>query len=54
LLPGEQAGAMHPLPADLPANVDLHLFGAVAYFRDAAGNSWRAHPDGRVDEMRDP
>src|SRR6185437_9543696 len=53
VLPGEGAAAMRELPADLPPDVDPLLFGAVAYFRDAAGHRWRANPDGRLDELPD-
>jgi hypothetical protein len=50
LLPGEQEDRMRTFPADLPATVDRTLFGAVAWFRDAAGVSWLIHPSGALVE----
>jgi hypothetical protein len=50
VMPGDDAYATCPLPADLPEN-NRDLFGAVAFFRDAAGTHWRARPDGQLDEI---
>jgi hypothetical protein len=50
LMPGRDAYATCPVPEDLPEN-NRGLFGAVAFFRDAAGIFWRARPDGQLDEI---
>jgi hypothetical protein len=50
LMPRDDAYATCPLPDDLPES-NRDLFGAVAFFRDAAGTYWRARPDGQLDEI---
>jgi hypothetical protein len=50
LMPQDDGYATCSLPGDLPAN-SRDLFGAVAFFRDAAGIYWRARPDGQLDEI---
>jgi hypothetical protein len=35
----------------VPPGADPKMFGAVAFFRDAAGVTWRARPDGQIDEI---
>lgn len=35
----------------VPSGVNPQKFGAVVIFRDRAGLWWRAHPDGRLDEL---
>lgn len=50
LMPGEQEDRTRIFPEDLPATVDLTLFGAVARFRDAAAVRWFLGPDGQLDE----
>lgn len=39
------------LPDDLPGYVNPEVFGAVAYFTDAAGVNWRLRPDGELHEI---
>ena len=46
-MPGEQHDATEPVPAGANAAV----FGAVAFFWDAAGVCWRARPDCKLDEI---
>jgi len=35
----------------VPSGADPAIFGAVAFFRDAAGATWRTRPDGQLDEI---
>ena len=49
LMPGEVWRSTRALPDDLPEYVDPSVFGAVAWFRDDAGNHWRRRPDGGLD-----
>ena len=51
LLPGEQEDRTRSLDPDLPSSVNRSLFGAVAFFRDAAGVTWRTRPDGELEEI---
>lgn len=51
LMPGEEESVTRALPIDLPANVDLAVLGAVAFFRDTDRVIWRARPDGVLDEI---
>jgi hypothetical protein len=37
--------------APVPDGVDFDELGAVATFRDAGGISWRARPDGQLDDL---
>jgi cbb3-type cytochrome oxidase subunit 3 len=37
--------------AQVPTEADPDKFGAAVIFRDRAGVWWRAHPDGRLDEV---
>jgi hypothetical protein len=51
LMPGTDWSSAKTLPSDLPGYVNPAVFGAVAWFRDAAGNHRRARPDGVLDQM---
>jgi hypothetical protein len=51
LMPGDEKDSTRALPSDLPSNVDPAVFGAVVFFRDAAGICWRVRPDGQFDEI---
>jgi gas vesicle protein len=51
VMPRSDAYATCPVPDDLPES-SRGLFGAVAFFRDAAGTYWRARPDGQLDEIQ--
>lgn len=46
-MPSEQHDDTEPMPAGANAAV----FGAVAFFWDAAGVCWRARPDCKLDEI---
>lgn len=47
LMPGDEDKDMQPVPPGAPPD----KFGAVAFFRDAAGVTWRTRPDGQLDEI---
>src|SRR6266581_3452624 len=47
LMPGER----HKVTESVPADANPEVFGAVAFFRDAAGVTWQARPDGRLAEI---
>jgi hypothetical protein len=47
LMPGNEDKDIQPVPAGAPPD----KFGAVAFFRDAAGVTWRTRPDGQLDEI---
>jgi hypothetical protein len=47
VMPGKEDKDMQPVPAGAPPD----KFGAVAFFRDAAGVTWRTRPDGQLDEI---
>ena len=47
LMPGAQDEDTQPVPP----GADADKFGAVAFFRDAAGVTWRTRPDGQLDEI---
>lgn len=47
LMPGAEDKDIQPVPPD----ADAEKFGAVAFFRDAAGVTWRTRPDGQLDEI---
>jgi hypothetical protein len=49
--PGGETQSIKSLPDDLPSYVDTKIYGAVAYFRDAAGRNWRRGPDGEPQEI---
>jgi hypothetical protein len=51
LMPDAEWASTKALPVNLPGNVDPEVFGAVVWFRDAAGNHWRRRPDGVLDEI---
>lgn len=51
LVPGTEWSSTKALPDDLPGYVDQAVFGAVVWFRDAAGSHWRRRPDGGLDEI---
>ena len=44
-------GAKDHDSARVPLDADPEQFGAFVIFRDRAGVRWRAHPDGRFDEI---
>jgi hypothetical protein len=50
LIPGHEAERTRGIPP-LPDYVDPAVWGAVAFFRDAAGTWWRARPDGQLDDI---
>jgi TIR domain len=50
LMPGDELSTTRALP-DLPAYVNPEVYGAVAFFRDANGVTWRARPNGVLDEI---
>lgn len=52
LMPGAEEIRIRDLPSDLPEYVDPAVYGAVLFFRDAAGTYWRTRPDGQLDEIR--
>jgi hypothetical protein len=35
----------------VPPGAEPKMLGAVAFFRDAAGVTWRTRPDGQLDEI---
>jgi hypothetical protein len=47
LMPGAEDEDTQPVPP----GADADKFGAVAFFRDAAGVTWRTRPDGQLDEI---
>jgi hypothetical protein len=47
LMPGADNKDTQPVPTGAPQD----KFGAVAFFRDAAGVTWRTRPDGQLDEI---
>lgn len=47
LMPGAEDKDTEPVP---PGAVP-EMFGAVVFFRDAAGVTWRTRPDGQLDEI---
>ena len=47
LMPGDEDKDIQPVPPGAPPD----KFGAVAFFRDAAGVTWRTRPDGQLDEI---
>ena len=47
LMPGAEDVAIEPVPPGAPTE----KLGAVAFFRDAAGVTWRTRPDGQLDEI---
>lgn len=51
LMPGDETSATRALPPDLPNYVNRAAFGAVAFFRDSSHVTWRARPDGVLDEI---
>ena len=51
LMPGDETSATRSLPLDLPDYVNPGVFGAVAFFHDSNGVTWRVRPDGVLDEI---
>jgi hypothetical protein len=51
LLPGDERVSNSAQDASAPENVDPATLSADLWFRDAAGTSWRARPDGIVEEV---
>jgi hypothetical protein len=47
LMPGHEATDSRRAPPD----TDPTIFGATAFFRDAAGMTWRTRPDGQLEEI---
>jgi hypothetical protein len=47
LMPGAEDKDIQPVPSGSAEG----QFGAVAFFRDAAGVTWRTRPDGQLDEI---
>jgi hypothetical protein len=47
LMPDAEDKDIQPVPPGAPPE----KFGAVAFFRDAAGVTWRTRPDGQLDEV---
>lgn len=47
LMPGAEDKDTEPVPS----GARPEMFGAVAFFRDAAGVTWRTRPDGQLDEI---
>ena len=47
LMPGAEDKDTRPVPPDAKPE----MFGAVAFFRDASGVTWRTRPDGQLDEV---
>ena len=47
LMPGAEDKDTRPVPPDAKPE----MFGAVAFFRDASGVTWRTRPDGQLDEI---
>jgi hypothetical protein len=47
LMPGAEEKDTRSVPPD----TDPAIFGAVAFFRDAAGVTWRTRPDGQLEEI---
>jgi hypothetical protein len=60
-LDGRPEGQRHLMPImpgddakdtkSVPSGADPATFGAVAFFRDAAGVTWRTRPDGQLEEI---
>jgi len=50
LMPGAESKSTRPVP-ELPDYVNPAVWGAVVFFRDAAGTYWRRRPDGQPDEL---
>ncbi len=48
LMPHKQKDLVQEIPG---AKTDPSILSAVAFFRDAAGVYWKAHPDGTFDEI---
>ena len=51
LLPGDESVSNSAQDASAPENVDPATLSADLWFRDAAGTSWCARPDGIVEEV---
>ncbi|HET9970377.1 MAG TPA: hypothetical protein VFQ68_19240 [Streptosporangiaceae bacterium] len=47
LMPGDENEDTQPIPPE----AEPGQFSPVAFFRDAAGVTWRTHPDGQLDEI---
>jgi hypothetical protein len=51
LLPGDEKVSNSAQDVSVPETMDPATLGADLWFRDAAGTSWRARPDGIVEEV---